>query len=101
MYVCVHAQLYLTLCDPMDCIARQAPLSMGFSRQDYWVGCHFLLQGLNPPLLHLLHWQAGFLPPATTKSYTNFHLQKTQSAKCNNIKHNKMRSTYVAIENPV
>ena len=36
----------------------QAPLSMGFSRQEYWSGLHFLLQGvfltqeLNP----------GFLP---------------------------------------
>ena len=28
------AQLCLTLCDPMDC-PRQAPLSMGFSRQEY------------------------------------------------------------------
>ena len=32
------------------------------------VGCHFLLQGIfptqgsNPCLLHLLHWQVGFLP---------------------------------------
>ena len=26
-----------TLCDPMDCIAaHQAPLSMEFSRQEYW-----------------------------------------------------------------
>ena len=24
------------LCNPMGCIARQAPLSMGFSRQEYW-----------------------------------------------------------------
>ena len=31
-------QLCPTLCDPMDCIARQAPLSMGFSRQEYWSG---------------------------------------------------------------
>ena len=29
-------QLCLTLCDSMDCIARQAPLSMGFPRQEYW-----------------------------------------------------------------
>ena len=28
----------------MDC--SQAPLSMGFPRQEYWVGCHFLLQGI-------------------------------------------------------
>ena len=27
-----------TLCDPMNCIAHQAPLSMGFSRQEYWSG---------------------------------------------------------------
>ena len=32
------AQLCLTLCDPMDCIAHQAPLSMEFSRQEYWSG---------------------------------------------------------------
>ena len=31
-------QLCPTLCDPMDCIACQAPLSMGFSRQEYWSG---------------------------------------------------------------
>ena len=30
------AQLCLTLCDPMDDIACQAPLSLGFSRQRYW-----------------------------------------------------------------
>ena len=39
-------------------IACQAPLSMGFSRQDTGVGSHFLLQGIfltqesNPGLLH-------------------------------------------------
>ena len=39
--VCVHvclclvAQSYPTLCDPMDC-SLQAPLSMGFPRQEYW-----------------------------------------------------------------
>ena len=30
-------QSCLTLCDPMDC-SLQAPLSMGFSRQEYWSG---------------------------------------------------------------
>ena len=49
----------LTLCDPMDCIL--SPLSMGFSRQEYWSELHFFLQGifptqgLNPHLLYLLH----------------------------------------------
>ena len=28
-------QLCLTLCDPMNCLARQALLSMEFSRQEY------------------------------------------------------------------
>ena len=31
-------QLCLTLCDPMICIAHQTPLSMKFSRQEYWSG---------------------------------------------------------------
>ena len=31
----------------MDCVACQAPLSLEFSRQEYWsVGCHSLLQGI-------------------------------------------------------
>ena len=38
--MCVHAQLLqpcLTLWDPVT-VAHQAPLSMGFSRQEYWSG---------------------------------------------------------------
>ena len=31
------AQSCLTLCDSVDC-SRQAPLSMGFPRQEYWSG---------------------------------------------------------------
>ena len=39
-------------------VSCQAPPSMGFSRQEYWSGCHFLLQrifptrGSNPGLPH-------------------------------------------------
>ena len=46
-------------------VSHQAPLSMGFPRQDYWSGLPFpspgdlLNQGLNPGLLL---WQAGSLP---------------------------------------
>ena len=29
-------------------VAHQTPLSMGFSRQEYEVGCHALLQGICP-----------------------------------------------------
>ena len=46
-------------------VVRQAPLSMGLSRQEYWSGCHFLLQGIFPiqgSNPSLLHWQAGSLP---------------------------------------
>ena len=32
------AQSRPTLSDPMDCVAHQAPQSMGFSRQEYWSG---------------------------------------------------------------
>ena len=41
-------------------VACQAPLSMGFPRQEYWSGCNFLLQGVFPSqgsnshFLHLL-----------------------------------------------
>ena len=37
---CSVAKLCLTLCNPMD-VARQAPLSMGFLRQEYWSGLPF------------------------------------------------------------
>ena len=46
----VITQACLTLCDPLDC---QAPLSMEFSRQECWRGCHSLLQDLPNPGLEL------------------------------------------------
>ena len=36
--VCLFTQLGQTLCDPMDYIAYQASLSIGFSRQECWSG---------------------------------------------------------------
>ena len=53
-------------------VACQAPLSMGFSRVEYWSGCHFLLQGIfltqgwNSSLLCLLHLAARFFTTNTT-----------------------------------
>ena len=41
------AQSYLTLCNPWDC-GPQAPLSMGFSRQEYWSELPFPLPGNLP-----------------------------------------------------
>ena len=60
-------QLCSSICNPMDCVAHQAPLSMGFSRQEYWNGLPFPSPGDLPdpgiepgsPTL-----QAGSLPLA-------------------------------------
>ena len=66
---CVHAkplQSFLTLWT-LCTVACQAPLSMGFSRHKYWSGLpcpppgNLLLQGRNPSVLGLLHWQVGSL----------------------------------------
>ena len=42
------AQSCLTFCDPMDCIACQAPLSMEFFRQEHWSGLPFPSPGHLP-----------------------------------------------------
>ena len=52
-------------------VASQAPLSMGFPRQEPWSGCSFLLQGIFQKQglnLHLLHWQADSLPLSHVRS---------------------------------
>ena len=43
-------------------VAHKAPLSMEYPRQEYWMGFHFLLQGILPPqgsnpCLMLGRWQ--------------------------------------------
>ena len=45
-------------------VACKAPLCMGFPRQEYWSGLHFLLQGCPDPGSDpgLLHQQASPLP---------------------------------------
>ena len=66
-----------TLYDLMDFVACQAPLSMGFSRQEYWSSCHSLLQGSYQPrdqtqVFCFLHWQVGSLslvPPGKPPDY--------------------------------
>ena len=45
-------------------VDHQAPLSMGFFRQEYWSGLHFLLQGIfstQGSNSHLQRWQADSL----------------------------------------
>ena len=39
--VSISCQSYLTLCNSMDYIACQVPLSIGFPRQEYWSGLLF------------------------------------------------------------
>ena len=72
MLSCV--QLFATPCT----VARQAPLSMEFSKNT-GVGCHFLpqrifpIQGWNLSLLHILHWQVDFSrtePPGNPLFYS-------------------------------
>ena len=59
-----------TLCNPMDYIAHQAPLSMGFPSKNTGVGSYslrqriFPTQGTNSSLLGLLHQKADSLPLA-------------------------------------
>ena len=61
-----HVQLFVT---PWT-VACQAPLSMEFPRQEYWSGCHFLLQGIfltqgpNPYLSHKSTLVGGFFTTA-------------------------------------
>ena len=47
LMLCFVLQSCMTLCDPMNC-AHQAPLSMGFFRQEYWTGLSSLLPGDLP-----------------------------------------------------
>ena len=60
MCVCSLTQVCPTYANPWTG-ARQASLSMDFSRQEYWSGLHIFLQGLFPTqgsklhLLYLLH----------------------------------------------
>ena len=60
IYLCMCTQSCRILCS-LWTVAGQAPLSMGFSRNEYWVDSNFLLQGIfltqgsNLHLLCLVH----------------------------------------------
>ena len=41
MCVCVSRSVVTESHDSMDCVAHQVPLSMEFSRQEYWSGLQF------------------------------------------------------------
>ena len=48
MRACSVTQSCLTLCDPTNCNPPGSPLSMGFSRQEYWSGLPFPTPGDLP-----------------------------------------------------
>ena len=70
------AQLYPTLCNPMNYIAFQSPLSMKFFRQEYWSGLPFSSSGDLPnpgikpesPALHTDSLPSE--PPGKPKEYS-------------------------------
>ena len=78
---CQVVQSCPTLCDPVDYIAHEAPLSIEFSRQEYWSTGEPLLPGALPnpgvKLIYFspLHWQAGepklVMPSTKRKSVRN------------------------------
>ena len=68
-YICICMLSHFSCVWLFVTLWTAAPLSMEFSRQEYWSGLSCSLQrdlpnpGIEPATsLHLLHWQAGSLP---------------------------------------
>ena len=76
--VCVHGKSHQS-CPNLgnSGIARQVPLSLGFSRHEYWSGLPCLLQGifptqrLNPCLLHWWAHPLSLAPPGNLAEKCN------------------------------
>ena len=71
MHACILSSfICVQLCVTLWTITHQAPLSMGFSRKEYWSGLPCCPPGdlpdpvIEPMSLCLLQWQAGSLPLA-------------------------------------
>ena len=79
------SQSYLILRDPMDCsiyqATYQAPLSMGFSRQEYWSGVPFSsVQSLSRVQLFATPWIAARQASLSiTNSRSSLRLTSMQS----------------------
>ena len=81
--MCTHSLSRVKLFATPWTVAHQAPLSTGFSRQEFWSGLPFPsprgifpAQGLNLCLLHLLHWQADSWPLHHLGSYFKLQIHK-------------------------
>ena len=89
--VCVRAQSlsHVQLFEIPWTLALQAPLSLGFSRHEYWSGLPcpppgiFLTQGTSPHLLHLFHWQ-GSLSLHHLYQSSNMEMLVTTHSVCHN-----------------
>ena len=73
------AQSCPTLCDPWT-VAHQAPLSMGYSRQEYWSESSFPSPGTEPESPASLALQVDSLP-LTPKAILITHTQKEPSCR--------------------
>ena len=84
-FVCVYTQLCPTLCDP---VALWGPLSVGFTRQEYWSGLLFPSPGdfpdprIEPPSLMYPALVGGFFTTEPTgEPYTYCSAKHTPSGR--------------------
>ena len=56
------------LCTTPWTVAHHTPLSIGFSKQEYWTECHFLLQGILIQECHIPSPDPGIEPTSSALS---------------------------------
>ena len=81
---CLVKQSCLTLWDPMDCVAHQVPLSMGFSRQEY-------RSGLPCPPPGESSWSRDWTYNSYVSCIVNHHKQKATNSVHFSKKQNKQQ----------
>ena len=79
-FLCVLSHFsYVWLCATLWTVVHQAPLSMGFSRQEYWSGLlcpsprNISDPGIEPPSLMYAALAGGFFTTSTTWEATDFY----------------------------
>ena len=97
MWACtlIHVQLFVTLWT----VTHQAPLSIGFFRQEYWSGLHFLPQGifltqeLNLWLLCLLHCRWIIYRWAIREVLIEYSVQFSHSVVSDSLRPHRLQPT--------
>ena len=69
-FVLLVTTLHQTLCDPMD-VAHQAPLSLGFPRQEYWSGLPFTFPSMYMYTKWYAYYFCGILKCKINKGHSN------------------------------